>query len=188
LSLFSVQVKDPFRSALQRETPQGFERGKHQTVWKDKTGRHRVKRERRMNRNTDTETEEGHILKRSARTKTTRQETAPKVLSEETSGNETESTITEVDPRDESREWSTEAVSGVEYAGMNSSEQNKGAGDDKSGIDSGRRNTPNFGTVDVMQMFMAENRRRDEKNKRRDEMERLRRNEEARRREDDIRR
>jgi len=133
-----------------------------------------------MSRTAETEFEEGQTLRRSTRT---RKGAVPPIVSE-SSGSETESTNTEIDPRDFSDEWSTaEAVTGVENSKMNTSEQERGESKDSG---RGSIGTPNM--TEFMQMFFEDSRRREEESKRREELERCRRDEENRRREDERRR
>jgi len=107
----------------------------------------------------------------------------PEVLIDNSSGSEPEST--EGDTIGSEREWSTEVVSGKKQPRMNEGGRE---GDRKDGVDSGRGPSPNPSMIDMMQLFLVENKRRDDENRRRDEMDRLRRDEDNRRREDELRR
>jgi len=127
-----------------------------------------------MNGYTEIEAEEGNRLRRSTRTK---KGAVPKLVSEESSGSETESTNTEIDSRDFREGWSVEAVSGGNYESKKMAEQKKG--DDK---DSGRGSLSTPPMNEFMQLFFEEGRRRDEENRKREEE--YRRREEIRREDD----
>jgi len=126
-----------------------------------------------MNRSTETDSEEGQTLRRSTRT---RKGAVPPIVSENSSGSETESTNTEVDYNDVSREWSTETAAGELEGKMSKRDQGR-----EESKDSGKESMGAPGMSEFMQIFLEENRRREDEYRRR---EKIRREDERLRREE----
>jgi len=100
---------------------------------------------------------------RSSRIKATRSGDSQYKREEYSSGSDSESTETEIDPRDVRETWSTENNSGFELIpkDTNMSLQDRET-EGRSSKDSGRGDTPNPGLAECMQRFLIESRKRDE--------------------------